>query len=419
MAKKRRRKLRLKKGPFLILLLIITSLIGLYYYTHTSKYLFFKGLNKSYDTLISDYETFIDNYLPYTNENYYNNTDTSLKLQTADLDENINFKGDIYLTDSDSYFDLDTKINDLSYDLNLLLRKKILYFKVDDSQFYSTPYEKSAIYNSDTFPKLMEIFIKSAKANMNNAKFSKSDEEIEVNGNKYKTQKITLNLTNKDYWKIMKSFYENVKKNNKVTEYLLGLGDYDDIDSLMKYIDSQIDVYEYKIANEKEKDAICNYSIYYYRSKPIKNELILVDDITYHIAYYNYKKYFELNYSENDQDNSYIKINDKKIDIFIDGLGYGSGTYDEDSINVEFTDYSKESLGHIKYLINDGEEISLDLNIDLDGFDLSIISKNKIEIDKRIPSIDVSNSVTSDNMTSDDKESIQGVLSVLNDIFTF
>ena len=201
MAKKK--KMKLKKGPVLVLILLIIGLIsfGFYYYTHTSKYLFVKGINKTYDNVISNYETFIDNYFPYINDNYHNKTNTLVEIKTDDLEESLTLKGDIYLTDKDNYFDLSIDDNTLEYKLKLLSRDNNLYYKIDNSSFYKTPIEYGNY--DDSLKKLLSILMDSVKNNMSSSSFTKSDEDIEINGDKYNTKKITLNIKSSDYMKIV------------------------------------------------------------------------------------------------------------------------------------------------------------------------------------------------------------------------
>ena len=97
MAKKRRRKL--KKSVRIVLSIVFLSLVGLLVfliYSNTSKYLFFKGINKSSNELIDIYNDLLSQYMPYYDDYYYNNTNTSINVETDELDDSMVFKGDIY-----------------------------------------------------------------------------------------------------------------------------------------------------------------------------------------------------------------------------------------------------------------------------------------------------------------------------------
>lgn len=413
MAKKK--KMKLKKGPVLVLILLIIVLISFvfYYYTHTSKYLFVKGINKTYDNVISNYETFIDNYFPYINDNYHNKTNTLVEIKTDDLEESLTLKGDIYLTDKDNYFDLSIDDNTLEYKLKLLSRDNNLYYKIDNSSFYKTPIEYGNY--DDSLKKLLSILMDSVKNNMSSSSFTKSDEDIEINGDKYNTKKITLNIKSSDYMKIVISFYEKLKNDDDLLNYFMYINDYQTKEELTNYIDSTIDIYKAKLKEKTEDESVCKYSIYFYRSKPVMNELSFDE---YKISYVDYKDFLEVKYIEGDEYTSYMRVYEKKIDMFIDGIGYGKGKYDDTSFSIDFTDYDKKSLGHINYSYKSFKS-KFDVLFDLDGFAITIESDNSINVSDEIPNVDISNSVSEKNITSSDREKLNNALSILNDIFAF
>ena len=413
MAKKK--KMKLKKGPVLVLILLIIGLIsfGFYYYTHTSKYLFVKGINKTYDNVISNYETFIDNYFPYINDNYHNKTNTLVEIKTDDLEESLTLKGDIYLTDKDNYFDLSIDDNTLEYKLKLLSRDNNLYYKIDNSSFYKTPIEYGNY--DDSLKKLLSILMDSVKNNMSSSSFTKSDEDIEINGDKYNTKKITLNIKSSDYMKIVISFYEKLKNDDDLLNYFMYINDYQTKEELTNYIDYTIDIYKAKLKEKTEDEVVCKYSIYLYHSVPVMNELSFDE---YKISYVDYKDFLEVKYIEGDEYTSYMRVYEKKIDMFIDGIGYGKGKYDDTSFSIDFTDYDKKSLGHINHSYKSSKS-KFDVLFDLDGFAITIESDNSINVSDEIPNVDISNSVLEKNITSSDREKLNNVLSILNDIFAF
>lgn len=420
MAKKRRRRRRLKKGPVLILLLIVIGLISFCIfkiYISTSKYLFFKGLDKTYDNLNSHYSYLINNYVPYINNNYYNNTDTSIVVETSDIKDTIKFKGDIYLADS-YYFDLDVNANSVDYKLELLTRENKLYYKIDNSKYYYMDFVNNSFSNTDSYSKLLSVLIDSLSDNIGSSDLKKENYKVDINSKIYNTKKVTLNLTESKLKEVMISFYNEVKADEELLNCLLSSSRFIDKEALIDYINIAISGYEEELKNVSN-DIYLTYSVYLYKSKPIKNEIILGD---YQFAYIEHSDYIEFSYKETDSDYSYIKFNNGNINIFIYGIGYGNGTYDDSSFNIEFVDYDKKSLGTVSYSIdnnNDKYNVSLLLNIDLELLDISLDSNSIIEVNKAIPDVDVSESEINSNMTENDVESLEKLLTVIKDIIAF
>jgi len=164
MANKRRRRRRLKKGPVFVLLLIVLLIISVtvYLYTHTSKYLFFKGLNKTYSYM--ENFSFINNYVPYMDSNYYNKTNSSFLVKTSELDTNITFNGDIYLKDNTNYYDLDINANNTSYGLELFNTDSKIYYRIDDSKFYYDNYNNIGNFKYKDYLNLLSLFIDNFKS---------------------------------------------------------------------------------------------------------------------------------------------------------------------------------------------------------------------------------------------------------------
>lgn len=418
MAKKSKKRLKLKKGPVIVLVLLILLLVGsiFYFYTHTSKYLFFKNLDKSYDNLITTYDTFIEKYLPYINSNYHNQTNTSYLLKTSNENQNVKLNGNVYLDNFNYYYDLDINNGTKSYDFEMLSKNNNLYYKIDDSKYYSMPFKVDSYDYAAPYQKLLAYFSASLKENVKSSDFNKSSENININSKIYNTKKITLVIRKKSYYEIIKTFYEKIKKDDDVINYLLTKSDFSSKDTFIKSMDLLINLYK---DNDKDNnDIVLRYSLYIYKSKPIKSDIRISLGDNYQLSYIDYADYLEIDYKEKDGQTSYIKLSDKKIEMFVDGLGYGNGSYSDNAIDINFSDYNKKSLGYLKYSVRDKYTTNIDINISLDNFILVVSSNNKIELDKKMPDVDVSGSV-SNNIVDSDKIKLNEVITLLNDIFMF
>lgn len=417
MSKKRRRR-KLKKRPFIILLVVFLCLIliGIYFYTHSDKYLFLKGLDRTYGNISNISDTFINNYIPYINSDYYNKTDSSINVVTSELDTNITFRGDIYLTDASNYYDLNIAANKTDYELEMLSKNNKLYYKIDDSKYYYTDYSDSNS-SSDKYLKLLSAFIRSFKSNVKKNDLKSTSMEITINSKTYNTKKITFYIDDDNYKSIIKSFYSDIKNDDEMLDMFFSMTDYSSKEELIAYLEGNTISLDSSFGTDS-----LEYSIYLYKSNPIKNEIsYTLEDVTCSLAFIYNDDYIEFDSSEGES-NSYIKFSDNKIDSHIDGIGYATGEYSDNSFNVDFVDYDKEPLGNIKYSIEkDGSKYktSLLINLDLSEIEININSSNEIEIDKAIPDIDVSNSIVGDNMPESDKKTLEDLLSITNDIFAF
>ena len=401
MTKKRRRKL--KKGPVFILLIILLLIIGFsfrFVYINTSKYLFFKGVRTSKEDLLNIYDSLKTSYFPYLRSNYYNNTNTIVELETKELKSSINFKGDVYLTDTSNYFDLLINANNSEYGLELLTKDNKVYYKIDDSKYYYTDYSEDNNFDDNIYFDILKKFYDSIDEETSNSDFSKQDIEISINDKNYSTKKISLNINQDLYDDIIESFIKKISKEDTYINALLYISDYQDKNDMFSSLRS------FKI-----KDSL-TYSVYLYKSNGIRHE---IDE--YKLFYTFVDNCFEIN-----KNNSYIKIADNKISLFIEGMLYGNGKYDDKSFLVDFVDYSNDSLGKLAYSISNKNKqyiYDLDLSINLELIKYNIKSNSKIELNKKVPSIDLNNSVTDENMSSNDKKVLDEMLAHINGIIDF
>lgn len=410
MAKKRRRRRRLKKGPVIVLFIVVLLLISsvIYIYTHTSKYLFFKGLNKTYSYI--ENLSFIDTYMPYLESNYYNKTSSSFSVKTSELDTNITFKGDIYFKDKSNYYDLDINANGVNYGLELFNRDERLYYKIDDSKYYYTNYSDVNGFSIDGYYDLLSLLI----GNLKSGEFKKKDVELTINTKKYNTKKIMLILTDEEFKNMMNEFHNDVIKDERLSYVYMSLIGFSTKEELIDYIDN----YDIKFDQE-----VITYSIYLYKNKPIMNEIENGIDGNDRIGIITMDNYFEVRYTTLEDDMSYLKIYDNTIDMFLDGIGYGKGKYTDNSFEIEFTDYDDKSLGQISYLIDkkNSEKFIVNILIDINLSEISykVDSINEIVLNKDIPKKDTTNSIAIDNIPENDKKTLSELLSIINLIFAF
>lgn len=408
--RKRKKRLRLKKKPIFILLLILFVIFGgIYLFNHSNKYVFFKNLDDSYNELVGFTDNFVNKYFPYSNTNYYNNIDLSIDVLTSEVDSSINLNGDIYINNLDNYFDLSINSNKKLYNLKMLSKNDKLHFKVDDSKFY---YSNLNVVSNKGFFDLLEAFVYSLKNNVKNRNLDKNNDKVIINSESYEVDKITLNIDNKLYKKTIKDFYNKIKDTDMI-DVLFLFSNFESKEQMIKYLESD------SLSLEDFFDENLKFSIYLYKDKIIKMEFVY--GLNKSLSFVSYNDYIEFSIYSN-ENSSYLKIYNQKIDLFLYGIGYGKGYYTDSSFKIDFVDYYDNSLGNIYYSINKNNNVYLnevDFNFDLSDIKLKMVLSSKIELDKKAPNIDTNNSVILDNITKNDKEILLEFLSEINVIFAF
>ena len=411
MAKKRR--MILKKSIRIILSLILVSLVGILVfliYSNTSKYLFFKGITKSSDEIMDIYNDLLSQYMPYYDDYYYNNTNTSINVETNELDDSLVFKGGIYLTKDSNYFDLEIDANKNKYNLDLYNKDERLYYSIDDSKYYYKDMGESLDISYE-YDSLFTALIKSLKSNVSNSDFVKTKEDIGINGETYNSKKISLVIDNSLYNEVMKDFYKKVKKDDSLINALYSISTYETKEMLINYMDSFIK------NGSNDKDLSYEYSIYYKGSKPIKHNIIGKD---LDISYVSISDYKEINYTSVDAITT-ITYKDDSIDIYFSNIGYIRCKLYDERIEASFVDMNDNSLGNFSYKITGDKkyDIVMSLNLKLELITISINSTNKIELNKKVPTINVSNSTSEVNITDEDAAIKDELMQFLNTIIAF
>ena len=381
MAKRKRRR-RLKKSVKLVFVLIILLVVGvMYLFTNSKKYLFFKGLTKSYDSIVGIVDTLSSNYVPYSNDSYYSKMNSSINVVTSEVDSNIKLNGDVYLDASSNYFDLSIDANKTMYGLEMLSKENKLYFKVDDSKYYYTNFTNTTYTKEDYYNRLSDL-INTLKDDVKSSDLTKEKTSVLIDGKKYNTKKLTLHIDKELYDSIYESFNEEM--------------------SLFD-LDFDKDMY---------------LSIYLYKSKPIQIDL---NSSGVKYSFVSYKEYFEFDLITINS-MSYIKFKSGNIDLFIDGIAKGNGKYNDQSFKIDFTDLNNNSIGNISYSINKNNNKyinKMSFDLDLSEVDIKLDLSNEITPSKDIPNINVNNSIIVDNITNQDEETISKLLDTINIIFAF
>lgn len=386
MAKKKKKKLiKIKKTPF-ILLIVLLLIIGLFIHFNSKTYLFYKAYNKSISLKLEIYKEFKNKYYPYIDNKYLLETNT-----VFNYNENKNkINGKIYIDDSDNYFDLDIKQNEEEQKITIINKDNKTYYKYNDSFYYINNPSSQSLSDKE----ISTIISKYFKKYIRNGSISKKKETIKYD-KEYKTTKLTLKLSNRDLY----NYLLDVLRDKKIKK---GVNTKDFIKKI-----------EDKKKKEKYIKDYFEYSIYLYKGEPIleKYEFENHKNIISVFKNKNYKHIiFKLDGSKKD---SYIIINNNKVDLFFDGYFYGKGNITDKGFEIVFTDYNKKEIGSILYDIEKEKniyDISFKMYTNLDSLKLNIEINNKIDNSKSIPSIDLDNAKSINELSEKDIELFRSLL---------
>ena len=384
--KKKKKKFKIKKAP-LIVVIILLIIIGLFMHFNSKTYLFTKAYNKTIDMKMESYKELKNKFFPYVDDKYMVETDT-----TFNYNENNNkIDGKIYLDGSNNYFDLTIKQNDEEKKFSIINKDNKTYYKVKDEYYYinnSNSFELSENEVKDTVSKYFKKYIKKGS-------LSKKKETVKYDKT-YKTKKLTLKLSNKEYYNFLLDVLndKNIKKAFNTDKYIKDI--------------------EKKKKEEKTIKNYFKYSIYTYKGKPILEEYE-IDDNKLEVSIFNNNNYKHIKIkTEDNKKGSYIIIKDNKIDLFFEDYMYGEGTITDNSIDIKFTDYDKNEIGNLSYKIEkNGKKyiITFKMKTNLNSLKLNIDVNNIVDTNKSIPSLDLKDAKSITNASSEDLEKLRELLS--------
>ena len=367
MSKKKKKKLlKIKKGPIIFLIILIIIIILLIHFS-SKVYVFTKAYNKMANLHLESYKEIKNKYSPYSDGKYLLETDTIF-----DYNDNKNkVNGKIYIDGSDNYFDLDITKNEQKDHFSIINKDNKTYYKLEDSFIYTDNPNNEIISDK----KISIIISKYFKKYIKKGTITKKKETIKYD-KEYKTSKLTLKLSNKDYYNLLL----DIMNDNTICK--------------MYNNKSTIKEIENKKKKEKYTKDYFEYSIHMYKGNPILEEYNFPKE-NERISIFTNKDYKHIIFKMKDsKKDSYIIIKDNKIDLFIDQYFYGKGTITDNEIKVTFTDYNKKEIGSLSYTIekkDDDYVVSFKMKTDLDSLKLNIDINNKIDTNKSIPSLDLKN----------------------------
>ncbi len=354
----------------------------------------------------------IDDFMKYNNQEYNLTTYLNMKDNKSYLELNAKNKEEyiinciLYYLNGNSYFKSDELIDKV-----LLLSEADNNTPLgDDSEETTINYEEVRLI----LRKLKEIMINS----LDEKYFKIINQKIIVNNKEYKTEKHIYTLDDKNIERTLKFIINSILKDKKLLTSLSNVTSLEEdmlIDLLNSYLDkiNQNDL-------EFEKQSI---SLYLYKGNVISVE---IEELNLVIKYDSIDDYFNLSITSSETE---IKIDKSEEDIkfFMKENGVeifkGNIISKEDYFKINIT-MSEEGIpitlyfeiNHIdKDTTTNSFDISLGINMNVLGnkFNVSLDGNYKTETVDEMPELDISNAITSFDITEEEKENI---IIKLNDI---
>ena len=421
--------------------IILVSLLTFIFYNHYKK-----DSIKIFETTINNLYTKLDNSLEKaqnSKEKDNNLLESTMKISTnfkinSNIDDFMKYNNQEYnlttylnMKDNKSYLELNAKnkeeyiINCILYYLNgnsyfksdELIDKVLLLSEAHNSTPLGDGSEETTINYEEVrliLRKLKEIMINS----LDEKYFKIINQKIIVNNKEYKTEKHIYTLDDKNIERTLKFIINSILKDKKLLTSLSNVTSLEEdmlIDLLNSYLDkiNQNDL-------EFEKQSI---SLYLYKGNVISVE---IEELNLVIKYDSIDDYFNLSITSSETE---IKIDKSEEDIkfFMKENGVeifkGNIISKEDYFKINIT-MSEEGIpitlyfeiNHIdKDTTTNSFDVSLGMNMNVLGnkFNVALDGNYKTETVDEMPELDISNAITSFDITEEEKENI---IIKLNDI---
>lgn len=363
--------------------------------------------------LLSEYATTNPNYKPYVNLiNNLNDTKNTFSLK-----QNVNDKKSLF--EMKSELDNDELLGAkffITEDKEYYFIKGFVdkYVESGDSEYFDSLEENSNTY--DDIKYLYDFVMKSLKNNLKDEYFVKTDAVITIDGKKVNTKKITLKLDEKNGNELIRNIIKDLKNDKKAKDILKSYGeDIEDAEvndvfeegqeiTFSVYVDNifyNIKKYEMYTDDAEEKVTITYLDaevdvIEIYEDDELSSSIEITneskDKYVFNFFDDDHKKLANIaltNGKEKTEMSFYIEIDSVLV------KGKMSSTY---SNIVKKESYDNNTM--LNFTIEANEEEIADVEITID-----MKAKNSSEIDE-----DVSNAVTEDQITTEQKEKLDTIM---------
>lgn len=434
--------MNIKKVISILLFVVSFAMIGSgVYIMNSSKYMFETAISGVFDYLVDGYMEITDS-LEEANkyEKYKMNTVNTVTLEGEEF---ASITGDMYINSNNSnfYLNLDSKIAGEDFlGMEALVANEKVYAKIKEAMddFYYEEMEVTTTENLEEFDftqllslekNELETLTKHVKnsilKDVTDKDLIKTSETIKLDGKDYKTTKVTLNISEKRLGNIIENLLTSISEDNKAIQVLQKFNKTVTKESIQEMLNSFKE--ESSSFSDEEVFALAFYfegfgSLRRIELSTIEGEVdsVATDKLAITIDTYNNKynnKTYLLSVSEGEtvefvakqeytsktNSNILIQLPEDSIEV--------SGTFEESESNITLNlslIVDDETLGTLNYkdsVVTKDKEYKLELDIDVSGL-LTISSVNTIFIGEEIPTVDVDNALSFDEMSEEDSNTL-------------
>lgn len=434
--------MNVKKIISIILFIVSVGLIiSGFYILNSNKYIFKTILSKTLDMAVEEMYKSNEIMDELSDSNKYKIiTNTKLNL---DNEEMFLLNGNINLSQNDLYFDLNSKIMGEDFiKVESLMNTEKIYFKLKDAidKFYYLPldsmledinaedYSSISDLTKDDIKVLTKHLEKSILQNLEDNDFEKNSETLTLDGKTYKTNQLSLNLSQKEIRQIVINLFNNIINDNEAIQVLQKF----DSSITANDIKDMLSSFEKESSNANDKD-ILNVSFYISGiSNVVRLELLILNNEIDSIASDNIRVTFDI--YKNNSNNNVNKIvmksdneelfnikltkmddNKTKVEIIInDGTDNCTlkGEYSETNIAINFNVdilYNNEKIGTLSYSMTQiikNKEYKFDIKFNMQDDSLVFSTVNTVLLNENIPTRDMNGAVNINNISEEDSEKI-------------
>lgn len=438
--------MNIKKIISIILFIVSVGLIiSGFYILNSNKYVFKTVLSKSLEMAVEKmYQSnAIMDELGDSNKIKIS-TNTKLNINNEEM---LDLNGNINLSQNNFYFDLNSKIIGEDFiKLESLINNEKIYFKLKEAvdKFYyvsldSMPggvntenYSSISDLTKDDIKVLTKHFEKSVLQDLNNDDFEKNSEALTLDGKTYKTNQLSLNLSQKELRQIIINLLNNIINDNKAIQVLQKF----DSSITANDIKDTLSSFEKESSDANDTDLL-NISFYISGiSDVIRVELLTLNNAVDSVVVDNAKLTVDM-YKNNSNNNvtniaikenneEFIKIklikeNTSKTNLEIttnDGIdtitikGEYNETIESIILNVDLLN-NNENVGKISYgvvRLNKNKEYRIDIKFNTVDNSIVFTTLNNLFLNEDIPTIDTNNAEDINNISEEDNEKLNAYL---------
>lgn len=418
-----------KKGNKKVVLIVISILVllaliagAIIYFLNKPKVLFFNSVNKTYNQIIeelTDYKS--DSLKDYKNKAVNSTFSLKANLQTKNPEYkeladfinklSIDMKSDVDYKNKEFAYNIDLKsnnntlINSSFYGTkqNMYIELKDLfskYIKIDMSENYDEVFTEDM--NKD-----LKLIVETVKdtylKQLDNKDFTKTKEEIDINGKKVKTTKLSLNLDSKRFKEINEGAIDELLLDD---EFIKAVSNYADLDEK----DVKESLEDAKKTTFDDEELVIN--TYLNKKDSIKYEMIVKSDSEdLVVSGIDYDDYFDLTVKEGDSILASLTKEDDKIFVKLGTMTMEINKESDNKYNIFIKSGSDEITGTLvtteKEISKTEESGTFTLTLYFDRITkLTVSGKSNIKIVDKIEIPDLKNNVDANDLTEEDYNTI-------------